>query len=146
MNKSRNIPTQILLTILLSIDHSSRCKLKVYVITHTKEKPSTTNGYFLQNWWMEVKKWAKFEFEYLLLLIFTYSNSKFKVTCTNVDFECQYIRTHTKEKLSEISNITFATLPFYHKKYSNWMAILSTLEFTALGETIRCASKWFILT
>ena len=38
-----NIPTQILLIILLSIDSFSRCKLKVYIITHTKEKPSTTN-------------------------------------------------------------------------------------------------------
>ena len=28
----------IVLTILLSIEHSSRCKLKVYIITHTKEK------------------------------------------------------------------------------------------------------------
>ena len=28
---------------LLSNDPSSRCKLKVCIITHTKEKPSTTN-------------------------------------------------------------------------------------------------------
>ena len=34
-----DIPTQILLTILLSIDNSSRGKLKV--CTHTKENPST---------------------------------------------------------------------------------------------------------
>ena len=36
-----DIPTQILLIILLFIDHTSRCKLKVYV-TFTNEKPSTT--------------------------------------------------------------------------------------------------------
>ena len=53
--------------------------------------------------------------------------------------------THTKENPSKISNITFATLPFYQKKYSNCMAILSTLEFSTLDETIRCASKWLIL-
>ena len=41
-----DIPSQILLTILLSIDHSSRCKLKVYRIIHTKENPSTTIWYF----------------------------------------------------------------------------------------------------
>ena len=35
MNIVVDIPPQILLTILLSIDHSSRCKLKVYMITHT---------------------------------------------------------------------------------------------------------------
>ena len=44
-----DIPTNILLTILLSIELSSRCKLKVYMITHTKEKPITTNRYFSQN-------------------------------------------------------------------------------------------------
>ena len=32
---------QILLTVLLSNDHSSRCKLKVYIIICTKEKPFT---------------------------------------------------------------------------------------------------------
>ena len=32
------------------------------------------------------------------------------------------------------------------KKYSNWMAILSTLESTSLDDTIRCALKWFILS
>ena len=37
-------------------------------------------------------------------------------------------------------------LPFYQKKYSNWMAILNTLEPTALDDTISFASKWFILT
>ena len=36
-----------------------------------------------------------------------YSNSKIKVTCKNADFECWYIRTHTKEKPSKISNIAF---------------------------------------
>ena len=28
---------------ILSIDHASRCKLKDYMMTHTKKKPSTTN-------------------------------------------------------------------------------------------------------
>ena len=45
-----DIPTQSLLTILISIDHSSRCKLKVYIVIHTKDKPYTTNLYFSQNW------------------------------------------------------------------------------------------------
>ena len=63
-----------------------------------------------------------------------------EVICKNVDFECLYIgsvwdldlrililrlyiRTHTKEKPS---NITFAILPFYQeKKYLNWIAIQS---------------------
>ena len=42
----------------------------------------------------------------------------------------------------------FLTLlsPFCQKKYSIWMAILSTLESTTLNKTIRSASKWLILT
>ena len=44
---------------------------------------------------------------------------KFKIFCKNTDFEFQCIRTHTKEKLSKLSNITFAILPFLQKKYSN---------------------------
>ena len=89
------------------------------------------------------KEWAKFELE-CPLLILIYSNSKFEVTCKNVDFEYfeyRYIRTHTKEKPSENRNIIFAILPqvYQKKKYLNWMAILSTLEFTALEKkTIRC--------
>ena len=45
-----DILTEILLTILLSIDHASRCQLNVCIMTHTKEKPSTTNWYISQNW------------------------------------------------------------------------------------------------
>ena len=41
-----DIPAQILLTIMGYIDHSSRCKLDVYIIAHTKEKPCTTNDTF----------------------------------------------------------------------------------------------------
>ena len=37
-----DIPTQILLTILLSIDHSSRCKLKVYIVAHNKSHQRET--------------------------------------------------------------------------------------------------------
>ena len=77
------------------------------------------------------KEWAKFELE-CLLLIFIYSNSKFKATCKNEDFKCRYIRTHTKEKPSKISNITFAIqvclfIKKKKKKKKNWMAILSTV-------------------
>ena len=43
MNIRSTHPTQILLTLLLSIGHSSKCILKVYIKAHTKEKRSTTN-------------------------------------------------------------------------------------------------------
>ena len=56
-----------------------------------------------------------------------------------MDFECPYIRTHTKEKLTKISNI-IAILPFYQKKilngYPEYLGI-----YYALVETIRCISK-----
>ena len=42
--------------------------------------------------------------------IFIYSNSKFKVTCKNADFECRNITTHTEENPSKIFNITSAIL------------------------------------
>ena len=38
-----DITTQILLTIMESIDHSLGCKLNTYVIAHTKEKQYLTN-------------------------------------------------------------------------------------------------------
>ena len=41
-------------------------------------------------------------------------NSKFKATFKSVDFESRYIRTHTKDKPSKISNITFAILPIFN--------------------------------
>ena len=85
-----DIPTQILLIILLPFDHSSWCKLKVYIVTHTKEN-------------------------ICYLYSFT-SIQNLKSLVQNVDFECRYIRTHTKEKLSETSNIIFAILPFLSKQ------------------------------
>ena len=35
-----------------------------------------------------------------------------------VNFECRYIRSHSEEKMSKISNITFAILPFSHPNTS----------------------------
>ena len=65
-----------------------------------------------------IKIWrVKFELE-CLILIFIYSNSKFKVTSKNADFECRRIRTHTEEKPSKISNIKFAILPYSYKNTS----------------------------
>ena len=56
---------------------------------------------------------------------------KIKSYCKNVDFEWRYIRTHTTEKPSNISNITTAILPFLSEKYSNKIDILNSLEFTS---------------
>ena len=71
-------------------------------------------------------------------MISIYSNSKFKVIYEN------------KETISNFQHCIcyFAFLSKKQKKkYSPCMVILSTLEpTTTLDETIRCTSKWFILT
>ena len=64
-----------------------------------------------------IKK-AKFELKCLLLNYIHFPNLKFKVTCKTEDTECRYIKTHTGENPSKISNVTlstFAILPFSHK-------------------------------
>ena len=69
---------------------------------------------------MKVKKeWAKLELE-CLLMIFIYFNSTFKVTWKTPHFKCQYIITHTEEKPSKITNITFASLLFYQPSWGLW--------------------------
>ena len=57
-----------------------------------------------------------------LLTIFIWSNSKLKVTCKSVVYECRYIRTHTKEKASKIPNINFAILlsNYLHNYQTEW--------------------------
>ena len=65
-------------------------KIKGYIITRTKEKPSTTKLILFAKWVRQRKSKVK-----------------------NADFECRYIRTHTKEKQFII---TFAILPFYQKQ------------------------------
>ena len=125
------MPTQILITILLSIDHwhSSRYELKVYIWNSPQMEIIYDKSIFfskLARRWKS-KKWAKFELE-CIQLIFIYSNLKIKVTCKMRTLNA-YIRTHTKEKPSKIFNIFFlAILPFYLKTYSNWIAIMRSLE------------------
>ena len=77
-----NITTQNFahhIVILLSIDHSSRFKLKVYIITqHQRETTYDKFIFFarLVKQWIS-KAWGKFESE-CQLQIFIYSNSKLK--------------------------------------------------------------------
>ena len=113
-----------MLILFFIIDQLSRCKLKDYILTHTKKKPLTTNQYFFAIKVRRVSKlWVRMSTTNIHLL-------KFKVTCKNMDFECRCIRTHTKEKPSHISNITSAILPFLSVKCSNWMVILIILNIS----------------
>ena len=50
----------------------------------------------------------------------------------------KYIRTHSEENPSKVSNITFVILPFFVKIT---FEILSTLESTSLYETIKMFIK-----
>ena len=58
----------------------------------------------------------------------------------------RYIRTHTKEKSSHISNIVSAIWFFISKnRPTQTVILLSTLESTNFDESIKCASRWFTL-
>ena len=51
-----------------------------------------------------------------------------------------------RRKLSKISNITFAILPFSHKNTLTKLPSCVLWSLIFLDETVKCASKWFILT
>ena len=57
------------------------------------------------------KIWVRMSTTNISLLQFRISSSENE----DVDFECRYIRTHTKEKPCKISDITLAILPFYQR-------------------------------
>ena len=80
-----NFAKKHLFVVKVSLYCELLCKLSIYTLKSDQWKTI---------WW------AKIELE-CLPLIFIYSNSKFKVTCKNADFECRYFRTHTEEKPSE---------------------------------------------
>ena len=92
-----------------------------------------------------IAKLGKCELECLLII---YSNSKFIVTCKDAGFECPYIRTHTKEKRLKYYfwHLVRPFFLFLIKKKWKKIVILSFLVSKSLDETIRCASKWFVVT
>ena len=82
-----DIPTQILLTITGYIDYSSRCKLDVYVIAHTKEKPCKTNWYLCKMCKaMKVKRVSKIWLGMSITNI-NYSNLKRQVTSNRNSYQ-----------------------------------------------------------
>ena len=139
---SSDIPTQILLTILLSIDRIFNVLIEsLHNNSHQKE-----TIYDKLMFLAKLVRRRKSEQNLSKNVYYKYSFTpvqNWKSLVKNEEFECRYIRTQTKKKPSKISDITFAILPFYKKTYSNWTAIVITLEPTTLDETIRCALKWF---
>ena len=78
-------------------------------------------------------------------LIFIYFISRLQATCKNGNFECQYIRTLFEERNVKMSSITLDILHFCIKMLQV-NCYPKNLESTLLDETIRYASRWFILT
>ena len=107
-------------------------------ITHTKEKPSAANWHFSQNW--------------CLLLIFIYSNSKFKSHILKFGLWIPCIRTHTKGNPPKISSIIFDNLPFHPKKYSRtkwpscefWNQLLLMTFHQIHSEMVHFNISWLI--
>ena len=125
--------------ILLSIDHSSRCKLKVYIITHTKEKPSTTNRYFSQiSKAMKVKRvskiWVRLS---TVILIFIYSNSKYIKSLVKM----RTLNAGTSGFIPKRNCLNLLTLCSPICRFIRKRTSIEWLSFT-LDETIRSASKW----
>ena len=84
---------------MVSFWYELLCKLSIYTLKRDQ--------------WITIW-WEKFELE-CVLLIFIYSDSKFKATCKDANLESGYIKTLTEENPFKISNITFAILPFFDK-------------------------------
>ena len=69
------------------------------------------------------------------------TNTDLRYSKFEVAHESRYIRTHNNEKLSNISDCTFAILSEKKiPKYPNKIDILSPLKYISLDITIRCAS------
>ena len=96
--------------------------------------------YTLKNQWITIvsKIWVGMSTTNIHLLPFSHLQKR--------GLECRYIRTHTEEKLSKISNITFAILPFSHANTSARLPSWALWSLFLLLKLITYASKWFILT
>ena len=78
-----------------------------------------------------------------LLVVFVYSNSKFKITCKNANFECGTSGLTSKRNRPKIFYIIVAILLF-HLKNSQLNGHPDYLgSATRVMKIIRCASKWF---
>ena len=90
------VPTQLLLTITLSIDIITLQNEieRLHTSTHQRET-------IHRRWTLFRNKSQKSEQKLIkngyILLKSIYFNSKFKVTSRNPDFECRHIRTHIKK-------------------------------------------------
>ena len=82
--------------------------------------------------------WAKFESEFLLLLIFIYTDSKSLQKCR------LWMALH-QNFITDKKHLKLPTLHLLFGIFLINILVLTTLESTFFSETIRCAPKWFIL-
>ena len=140
-----DIPTQILLTILLSIDYSSRCELKVYIIAYNN---NNKNIYDILIFFAKLlRQWQKSEQNVSLNVycyyLFIYSNSKSLVEIRTSNASTSGL-IPKRNHLKFYRNITYAILSFIRNntqtEWPYWVF------WNLFDKTIRWASKWFILT
>ena len=91
-------------------------------------------------WQRKSKEWAKFGLE-CLLLIFIYSNSKFKVAYIKL-WTLNAVPSGLILKINHPKYLTLYLPICIFIRNSNWMASLGI----SLDKPITCASEWFILT
>ena len=148
MSISSTHSNSILLTTL-------RCKLKVYISTHTNEKPSTTNWYFSQNWYGNESQKSERNLSYV------YSFTPIQKLKSLV--KTRTLNAGTSELIPKRNRMKFLTLHLLFcllirkkkhaytppptptsppHKYSNLTTILSTLESTTLDKAIRSTSNF----
>ena len=132
---------------------SIRCKLNVYIVTHIKRETIYDKLIFfckiskakkvnrMRKIWVRISTTNIYYFIYSKI-----QNLKSLVKSQTLNADTSGLIPKRRNCLKYLTlHLPFCP-PFRKKKYSNWMALLSTLKSTALDETIKCASKWFILT
>ena len=142
------IPTHNLLIILLSIYHSSRCKLKVYIILnnfHQKETIYDKPIFFCKIG--KSKEWAKFELNYLPLIHYLFisiQNSKSLIKCRY--WMPIYQDSYQGEIIQNFQHYICLFALLISKIFKTEWSLWVLLELTYLDETIRYTLKWFMLT
>ena len=112
-----DIPTQILLTIMGSIDYSSRWTLDVYVIAYIKEKPCTTNWYLSQKLYGNESQMSeqKLSENIYYWFPFTLIKNLKSLVSTRTKTVGIHLDSYNKKEPSKIANIEDAILLFPHQ-------------------------------
>ena len=125
-----------------SIDHSSRYKLEIYVLGHTKEKPALAQQIATFPRICTAMKSQKIQQNLSENGMFIYSKSKFKVTSKNTKTSIVGTQDSYQTETEKFQTLK-SPLLFSHQNTLNCHP--EHLESTSCNKTIRRASEWFIL-